>query len=92
MANINKIFIPLFLLGSFALFAQTAAQQTSNASRIDEQRGLFPNILFADKFLAERDRQNRKPYGVNTQADMEASKPIMPDQRSLLLNNDILAY
>ncbi|MDR0375933.1 MAG: hypothetical protein LBH85_09495 [Treponema sp.] len=40
----------------------------------------------------ERDKENRKPYWVNTQVDMEASKPITPDQRSLLLNNDILAY
>ncbi|MDR2446891.1 MAG: hypothetical protein LBD58_06320 [Treponema sp.] len=93
MANINKIFILLFLLQfSFALFAQTTAQQTPDASRIDEQRRLFPDILLADKLLKEQDRENRKPYWVNTQADMEASKPITPDQRSLLLNNDILAY
>jgi hypothetical protein len=92
MTNIKKIFVLLSLIQSLTLFAQTAVENTLNASRIDEQRGLFPDILFADKLLKDRDRENRKPYWVNTQADMEASKPITPDQRSLLLNNDILAY
>ncbi|MDR2783894.1 MAG: hypothetical protein LBB48_08680 [Treponema sp.] len=92
MTGINKIAVFLFLFHPFTLFAQTAAQYTPNTSRIDEQRGLFPAILFADKLLKEQDRENRTPYWVNTQADMEVSKPITPDQRSLLLNNDILAY
>ncbi|MDR0557639.1 MAG: hypothetical protein LBG43_07225 [Treponema sp.] len=63
-----------------------------DASHIDEQRELFPDILLADRLLKEWDRENRKPYWVNTQADMEAAKPITPNQRSILLNNDILVY
>jgi hypothetical protein len=87
-ANTRKIFVLSFIMLPLIL----AAQITSNIRSIDEQRELFPAILFTDKLMAERTREDRKPYWVNTQAEMEASKPITPDQRSLLLNNDILAY
>jgi hypothetical protein len=76
----------LLLVFPFISFAQ------DNTQYIDEQRGLFPTIYFISTLSAERSKENAKPYWVKTKEEMENSKLITSDQRSLLLNNDILAY
>ncbi|MDR0784811.1 MAG: hypothetical protein LBE74_02870 [Treponema sp.] len=59
---------------------------------IDEQRLLFPGVYYTNTLAAERLKEDTALYSAMTQEEAQASAPITADQRSLLLNNDILAY
>lgn len=75
-------FILLCLSTALTIFSQS----------IDEQRLLFPSIYFISALSAERIKEDTAPYTVITREEAQASTLITSDQRSLLLNNDILAY
>jgi hypothetical protein len=84
--KVEKIFFFLFFAGIFSISAQI------NVKNIDDQRELFPKLYFLDAVTADRAKSAGQPYWVKTQEESDAGKSITPDQRSLLLNNDILAY
>ncbi len=86
------IFFSLFTFFHLKSPEAAFAQTKTTAQHVDEQRLLFPGILYADVLKTERTRENAKPYWVNTKEEAESAAIITPDERSLLLNNDILAY
>jgi hypothetical protein len=85
---------PLFFCILFMLlpFPVPASPQANAGVTIDEQRGLFPNLYFSATLKANHAKQAAQPYWAPTEAEASAARPISADQRSLLLNNDILAY
>jgi hypothetical protein len=75
----------LFFAFSFQIYPQAGVE-----INIDEQRKLFPGIYFTDVIDSDRAKEAAKPYWVPLET--EIAVPISPDQRSILLNNDILAF
>jgi hypothetical protein len=83
MENKERIIYALTLfLTALPIFSQS----------IDEQRLLFPGIYYTRTLTENRAKEDRAPYTVMTQEEAQNSALITADQRSLFLNNDVLAY
>ena len=54
--------------------------------------GYFPGIYFTDVINAARTAEEFHPYWVRTQAEQESFTRLVTDYKSMLLENDILAF
>jgi hypothetical protein len=78
----------------FSADAQNIAAETpANAEPLYEGfKGFFPSVYFTDYIHTLKIREAARPYGVMTETELDAQSQFYHTDRSLLLNNDVLAF
>jgi hypothetical protein len=80
----------LFFCLSFRIFAQ--APQSGGGNEMRSSRSFFPAFYFSENLSALQAQNAGKPYGAPSYGEIQAAVRANAESRSILLNNDILAY